>query len=119
MFDNTITLKVKARDVVMTRVNQDNYGSEYRFRGDTDQVTMKIRHSGDSPDKDGIKMERHNVFVEHIVHGTATTLPQKFTSTVTLRNGDKNSPILAADLTNALLVWASPAVVTRLSVGEN
>lgn len=121
MFPETITIKIGTRDVILTRINQDNYGSEYRFRGPVDQVGLKIRHSLDNPDKpDGIKMERHNVFFEHVVYPTPTTAIQKFTTTFTIRNGSQNDPSQGASLAKAVNVWlASGAVIADLSVGKN
>lgn len=120
MFPETITIKIGTRDVILTRINQDNYGSEYRFRGPVDQVGLKIRHSLDTPDKDAIKMERHNVFFEHFVYATPTAAPEKFTTTFTIRNGNQNDPAKGASLSKAVLVWLGTAnVVDNLSVGKN
>lgn len=119
MFPNTITIKIGTRDVVLTRVNQDNYGSEYRFRGPLDQVGLKIRHSTDSVDKDGLKMERHNVFFEHIVYPTPTTVMEKYSFTSTIRGGSQNDPAKAGALANAGIVWLTPAIVGDLVVGKN
>lgn len=119
MFPNTITIKIGTRDVVLTRVNQDNYGSEYRFRGPLDQVSMKIRHSVDSVDKDGIKMERHNVFLEHIVYATPTSAMQKYSSTSTIRCGTQNDPASAGNLAFGGREWLTKAVIDDLVVGKN
>lgn len=64
MFDNTITLHVNGSDRVLTRVNQDKFSSNYRYRNAAINLDLTIRHS-DRPvqGKVGIRMERHNVEV--------------------------------------------------------
>lgn len=122
MFANTLTLTIAGVATVLNRVNQDAFGSEYQFSDATSQVSMKIRHSLDNPDSDGISMKRHNVFVERIVYPTPTAAMQKFTSTVTMRQGKYDTPVGTADLFKALAVLlaaSSSQMVTDLSVGIN
>jgi len=119
MFANTITMTIDGVGKVLNRVNQDSFGSEYQFAGTTDSVVMKIRHSSDKMDKDGVIMKRHNVLMERIVFPTATALMQKQTATLTIRGGTFESPTLAASLASALVSWGTPTVISGLSVGEN
>lgn len=120
MFANTLTLTVNAVAKVLQRVNQDAYGSEYSFQSGTESIIMKIRHSADAVDKDGLLMKRHNVFVEHIVFPTLTDRMKKFTATVTLRHGSFNDPVACADLFQALAVLlATGTMVDDLTVGVN
>lgn len=44
-----------------TKVNQDAYSSEYRFRGTNYDYKLLIRNTVESPRSDGIVFERHNV----------------------------------------------------------
>jgi hypothetical protein len=122
MFAATLTLTIAGNARVLNRVNQDAYGSEYQYSDALQAISMKIRHSLDNPDADGISMKRHNVFVEHIVYPTLTVPMKKFTSTVTMRNGKFDDPVGTADLFKALAVLlaaSSSAMVTDLSVGVN
>lgn len=105
MFPNTITLTVAAVAKVLNRVNQDGYGSEYQFNGATESINLKIRHSTDKVDGDGLVMKRHNVFVEHVVYPTITTLMKKETVTVTLRHDKFSDPTGVVDVTKAVNVW--------------
>lgn len=105
MFAATETLTINSVPYVLNRVNQDSYGSEYSYVGATDSVNMKIRHSTDSVDGDGITMLRHNVFVEHVVYPTATTEMEKYTYTCTIRVGKYNDPDEGTYLGQAVEAW--------------
>lgn len=121
MFPSTITITVApSTDRILNRVNQDNYGSEYHFANATESVVLKIRHSVDSRDGDGMTMKRHNVFIERVVFPTATDSMKKFTSTTTFRHGEWNDPQAAASLTDGLVDWLGSGTVTAdLAVGSN
>lgn len=60
MFADPLTLTIAAGSVVLKRVNNDNYGSEYRFRDSTKQYTLKIRHTVSNQAKSE-PTDRHNV----------------------------------------------------------
>jgi len=105
MFANTITLTIGGSARVLNRVNQDNFGSEYQLANATESIVMKIRHSVDKADGDGLIMKRHNVYVERTVYPTSTTLMRKFTTTVTLRHGKFDDPLDVDALYKALGVW--------------
>lgn len=120
MFPATITLTVNTVAKVLNRVNQDNYGSEYQLNAGTESINLKIRHSADSRDGDGIVMKRHNVFVEHVVYPTPTTELQKSTYTVTLRHGSFSDPADSVNLGKALNVWLAAATnIADIGAGVN
>lgn len=120
MFPSTITLTVDTVAKVLNRVNQDSYGSEYQLNAATESYNLKIRHSSDSPDGDGLVMMRHNVFLEHVVYPTATTLMHKETCTVTMRHDKFNDPSGVVNIQKALNVWlASGTVLADLGAGVN
>lgn len=105
MFPATITLTVNAVAKILNRVNQDSYGSEYQLADVSDAWNLKIRHSIDAKDGDGLVMKRHNVFVEHVVYPTATTLMKKDTFTVTIRHDQYQAPLSVTDIAKAVNVW--------------
>jgi len=66
MFANTITLPLPSGNVVLTRINQDGYSSEYSFRNATDGYSLKIRHTSVSPNASRSESyDRHNVEFVH------------------------------------------------------
>jgi hypothetical protein len=59
MLGNTLTLPITGGDVVLVKVNQDSYSSEYALRTSTIVWRAKIRHSQvKSPS--GVMYDRHN-----------------------------------------------------------
>lgn len=105
MFPATITLTVNSVDKILNRVNQDNYGSEYQLNAATEAFVLKIRHSDDSVDGDGLVMKRHNVFVEHVVFPTPTTAMKKETFTVTVRHDKYTDPNGSVGIGKAVNAW--------------
>lgn len=122
MFAATISLTIGGVAKVLNRVNQDTYGSEYLFRGATDSVSMKIRHSRDNRDKDGFTALRHNVFIERVVNPTLTTPIQKSSVTFTIRGGEFDDPARGIEMAEAAIAWlnsGTPKVYADLGVGVN
>lgn len=121
MFPNTFTVTIATgKDRILNRVNQDNYGSEYTYSDSAEAITMLIRHSTDSVDKDGITMKRHNVFFERIVYPTAVDLLKKQSYTATLRIGQYEDPDVVADIAKGVNAWlASGTVLPDLASGQN
>jgi hypothetical protein len=68
---NPLTITYNGSSKVLNRINQDNYGSEYFLSEATQSFRVKIRHSVESPLKDGTQFDRHNVEVTHVVFATA------------------------------------------------
>lgn len=65
MFGDTITLTFDATPVVLNKINQDDYKSEYLFRDSTHQYRLFIRHT--TTLKSGVTYDRHNVEVTETV----------------------------------------------------
>lgn len=67
MFADTITITINAVAKVLTRINQDGYGSEYYLKSATDEYRMKLRNSKYTDKKRGTVVHRHNVELVHNV----------------------------------------------------
>lgn len=122
MFAGTLTLTIAGTGYTLQRVNQDSYGSEYQFSGTTDAVNLKIRHTLDSVDGDGIEMKRHNVYVERVIYPTPTVTMKKQSFTFTMRGGKLEDPVPMADVAKAALTWLSAstyAALNDISIGVN
>lgn len=116
MFANTLTLTIDGVAKTLTRVNQDNYGSEYQAKTSLDMINLKIRHSTDTTA--GRVFNRHNVYVEWVIYPTTTVVERVYTLTFTLRDLSKTDPEGLTDLYAGMDTLLS-TLVTGLSIGEN
>lgn len=121
MFPSTITITIATgQDRILNRVNQDNFGSEYQNIGSADSSTLKIRHSTEGVNADGVKMRRSNVFFEHVKYPTLTDPKKTFSSTVTLRSDPYSAPSLVSDITKGVNAWlATSTNMLDLASGVN
>lgn len=115
MLANTLTLTVNSVAKVLTRINQDNYGSEYRLVSDTEKYTLKIRHTLGQKASGGRLFDQHNVLVEHVVFATLTTTEKTMTVSTTLRGEVGTAPANLDYLSDALgvLVAAQAAALVQ------
>jgi hypothetical protein len=117
MFANTLTLTINAVAKTLVRVNQDSYGSEYKFSDDVEKITLQIRHSTDKG-KGGLPVARHNVFLERTVFATPTATAKYWSCTTTLREQEGSGPTVLLQTWvgfNTILL----ALDDGLVVGEN
>lgn len=85
MLANTYTLD-GTEDIVVTRINQDSYGSEYRYQATSNHVTMKIRHSKVKATSTAVARDRHNVEIVKTIYATESTPEQIVKSYIVLEN---------------------------------
>lgn len=116
MFANTLTLTIAGVARTLTRVNQDNYGSEYQQRSAAERINLKVRHSLDTTG--GVRYNRHNVFVEWRINATPTSMERVYTLTHTIRDLEGSDPAGLVDL-NAGMSTLVNALAAGLSIGEN
>ena len=115
MLNNTLTLTVNSVAKVLTRINQDNYGSEYRLLSATERYVLKIRNQ---TQKSGTRLfDQHNVLVEHTVFGITSDLDKVMTVSTTLRGQQGTDPAALDFLSDALGVLVA-SVADKLVQGE-
>lgn len=116
MFAVTLTLAIDGTNYVLNRINQDNFGSSYKFKNATELITLLVRHTTDTVGVD--KINRHNVFIERTIFATPTAAREYYSCTYTLREGEFNDPAKLDKLSvGALTLLAT--LDTGLTVGEN
>jgi len=116
MLANTLTLTVNSVAKVLTRINQDNYGSEYRLTSASERITLKIRHT--SPTSGGVKFDQHNVLVEWTQIPASPALPLTLTASTTLRGQVGTDPAQLDSLSDALGVLVAANLATIVQ-GDN
>lgn len=117
MLANTLTLTVNAVAKVLTRINQDAYGSEYRLVSASERITLKIRHSSQTG-KGGTLFDQHNAAVEWIQIPAAPAVPVTLTASITLRGQFGSNPADLDNLSDALGVLFA-ANLAAIVQGDN
>ncbi|DAD50037.1 TPA_asm: coat protein [ssRNA phage Gerhypos.1_44] len=127
MLANTLTLTVTGATgspFTLTRVNQDNYGSEYKYLDAIQSIGLKIRHATDRVKANpalgvvATSFNRHNLTLEHTIFATLTVPEKSATAAVTLRDGVGYGPTPLLNLWtgfNTLVLAVDDGVV----VGDN
>lgn len=116
----TITIKINAVDKILKRINQDNFTTRYYLHEATQEFTVNIRHSKESPQKNGTLFDRHNVEIIQTVFATDTSPEINRSVYVVIRNSKSDDytavgyvPTALADLLKVsgnvddLLSWVS------------
>lgn len=70
MFGNTLTLPHADGNIVLIKINQDSYASEYLYRGSLSEVRARIRHTKTKASGDRPSYDRHNVEITRTVFAT-------------------------------------------------
>jgi hypothetical protein len=94
-----ISISLNGTAYSLPRINQDSFGSEYLYRGATFELRVKIRHSKEKVNADGIVIDRHNVELTQTVYpaaGVPAIIRQGY---AVLRNGS------ADDATNSSYLY--------------
>ncbi len=101
MFATPLTLTVSGAagsPFSLIRVNQDNYGSEYKYLDAIQSINLKFRHSTDLVKADVAKgilatsLNRHNATIKHVIFATVTVPEKVCETTITLRDGKGYGP---------------------------
>lgn len=71
-FGSTITFTINAVPVVLNRINQDKYSSEYFVRNTTGEYRCKISHATFTRKANGSFCDRHIVELVQTIYGTGT-----------------------------------------------
>lgn len=119
MLANTLTITISGTGYTLTRINQDNFGSLYRFSDATQLMELQVRHS-DEP-VNGLKqpepVRRHNMFFEHTVYATPTANRKYYSVSHTMRQAMSSDPAaLTAD--DAGFVTLEGSIRAQLVAGE-
>lgn len=120
MLANTLTLPLPSGNVIVTRINQDGYSSEYLKRTSTEQHRLLIRHTRVSPGTGRSEQyDRHNVELVHTVFaaGDVPQYDRKVYFVLECKPGD--SAINVADGLFDLAIATSDALLTQLEAWES
>lgn len=93
----------------LTRVTQDNYGSEYLLRESTQEFRVKIRHTKETPRVGQPQLERHNFELTQTIYGTSGDPDTVRQAYLVLRNSKNDVAGDVSDLGEALSYFLDQA----------
>lgn len=101
--------------VVLSKINQDAYSSEYLKKEALQETRVRIKHAKDTVKAGTQQFDRHTVTFEQFVYPTeAKPLGVKRSVQLVIRNDPSD---LEADVTNlgeALTFWATDTILGKL-----
>lgn len=105
---NPLVIAYDGSNISMVKVNSgDPYASEYLARTATDEFRVRIRHSTESVQKNGIALERHNVELTRTTFGTAGAPDQIEQIYFVLRNAKRDPAATVAKLGDMMTAFAT------------
>lgn len=119
MLGDTISLTHNSVARVLSKINQDNYSSEYLLRTATDEFRLQVRHSTESAKPGVVPFERHNLEFTATTFATPTVAEVKNISSYTIRTRKGTDPATALLAAKAQVAWLSDANVTKLIAWES
>lgn len=119
MLGDTITITHNAVAKVLSKINQDNYSSEYLLRSATDEFRVKVRHATESSTKGSVPFERHNIELRVTTFATLVVDQIEHLVSFTIRTRKGSSPTDALLAAKAQVAWLSDANVTKLIAWES
>lgn len=101
--------------VVLSKINQDNYTSEYLNKGASFETRMTIRHAKDNVKAGAQPFDRHTVVLEKFEYPSEVK-PQgvRYQTILTLRTDPTGQATVSTDLGEALVHWATDVNLTKL-----
>lgn len=120
MFANTLSVTIGADSArVLTRINQDGFGSTYRLATALELTELVIRN-GTSKENGNILYDRHNVELRHTTYATTTVPESNYVASTTFKTrragGD---PTRLADVEKAMASLVTTSLVAGLVQGES
>jgi len=112
-----ITVNTVAKN--LPRINQDSYGSEYYLEEAAQSYRVKIRHSKEGIQKNGVQFDRHNVELTRTVFASGGVPEYSYTTYVVLRNDKQVSANDLGFLQGALNGLLTTGFVSDLKGWQN
>lgn len=119
MFANTLSVTIGGDSArVLTRINQDSFGSTYRLASATELTELVIRNQ--TAREGGLLYDRHNVELRSTVYATESTPERHYVGSATFKTrrvgGD---PTRLASVQKALQTLAAASLIDGMVQGES
>jgi hypothetical protein len=113
MLGNTLTLPHADGNIVLTKINQDVYSSEYMFRNATHQVVARIRHTKTKPNGKP-SADRHNFEVVETIFAVDEMPEMERKFYFVIEQQPKDTDVKNADAVADLMIATSNAFLVSL-----
>lgn len=114
MLGDTITITVNSVAKALSKINQDQYSSEYFLKETVGEFRLKVRHSKDKVSAGKAPRDRHVITFTETVYGTPTTSEVVRQSSVSIV-GNYNDTVANQQYdASGLLAYLSAANITKL-----
>lgn len=100
---NPIVIALNGTNYNLPKINQDNYGSEYLYRGTTFEIRLKIRHSTEKAKGVTVPTNRHNVELTQTVYATSTSPAIVRQSYAVIRGANDDADLNVSYVTQGLV----------------
>lgn len=119
MLGNTLVLPQVGGDITLTKINQDQYASEYLFRDSLVQYRARIRHTTVPPKGSTPAKDRHNFEVVKTTFATDTVPESEQKAYFVLEQEPKNTSVALFDAMCDLSIATSNAFLISLIKWES
>lgn len=121
MLGDTITITHNAIARALSKINQDNYSSEYMLRTATEEFRLAVRHSLESVAKTSAlpPFERHNLELRVTTFATATTPETTNIFSVVIRSRRGTDPAATLLTAKAAVAWFTDPNISKLIAWES
>ena len=119
MFANTLSVTIGADSArVLTRINQDAYGSVYRLATALELTELVIRNS--STKEQNMLYDRHNAELRHLVYANGTVPERHYVASTTFKTRRQGGdPTRLADVEKAMASLVTTSLVAGMVQGES
>lgn len=119
MLGDTISITHNAVARVLSKINQDNYSTEYMLRTSTEEFRIYVRHAVETAKAGIVPFERHNIEYIHTTFPTATVALLEERVAFTIRCKRMGDPAEALKTAKALQGFLTDANLTKLIAWES
>lgn len=114
MFGDTIVLPHADGNITCTKINQDNYSSEYLAKGSLSEYSVRIRHSKTKPTATRPAYDRHNVEIVETIYATSEVAEYTRKVYIVIEVLPRDADIKNVDALADWLIATAGAAITKL-----
>lgn len=114
MLGDTVTITINSVAKALSKINQDQYSSEYFLKEAAGEFRLRVRHSKDKVTQGKPQRDRHVITLTETVYPTPTTLEVVRQSSVTIVGNYTDAVANQQYDASGLLAYCNAATITKL-----